>query len=182
MKNIPSTDRSTAAGIPARSASPPTKTYSPAYRRCSSSTDWAVPSASAPEPWSAQRMATGRARKRARRRGMLTRPRVEQARGCRRAPELLEALAEGVEAPVEGCGIVPEHGVSGAREQLDLGVRHRRLVLLDHGGLDHRIPLAVGDQHRLPDLRQEVVVVEDTREQPRTNVGGHGGAVAEHQV
>jgi len=51
-------------------------------------------------------------------------------------------------------------------------MRHRPLVLSDDGGFDDRIRSAMRNQHRLADLRQEVVVIDGAREQTLPDIGG----------
>ena len=51
-------------------------------------------------------------------------------------------------------------------------MRHRPLVLSDDGGFDDRISSAMRNQHRLADLRQEVVVIDGAREQTLPDIGG----------
>ena len=62
-----------------------------------------------------------------------------------------------MQAFIEARRIVPERCVPRLR-QMNLRVRHRRLVLIDGGRFDNRICDAMCNQHRLADLRQEVVV------------------------
>lgn len=55
-------------------------------------------------------------------------------------------------------------------------------VLLDDFLLDDRVLRAVRDQHGLADRRQEVVVVEDAREQRLTDEGRNGHVVTQHRI
>ena len=69
----------------------------------------------------------------------------------------LQTFAKRVQTFIEARRVVPERCVPRLR-QMNLRVRHRRLVLIDGGRFDNRICDAMCNQHRLADLRQEVVV------------------------
>ena len=62
------------------------------------------------------------------------------------------------------------------------GVRDACLVLVDGGRVHDASSGAVRNQHRLADLRQEVVVVECAGEQRLPDVGRDGHVVPQHQV
>src|SRR3954468_1403160 len=59
---------------------------------------------------------------------------------------------------------------------------HRRLVLIDDSGFNNRVQGAMGDQHRLPDLRKKVVVVEGTGKHSLTDIRRNGDVVSQHHV
>ena len=94
---------------------------------------------------------------------------------------LLEAFAKRTQALIEACRVIPERRVSRVH-QVNLRMRHGRLVLIDDSGLDNRISTAVRNQHRLADLGQEVVVVERPREQPLTDMRRDRDVVTQHEI
>src|SRR6185295_19233689 len=59
---------------------------------------------------------------------------------------------------------------------------HCRLVLLDGVGFYNRVSGTVGNQHRLADLRQQVVVIEGSREHPLANIRGDREVVSQHEI
>jgi len=61
--------------------------------------------------------------------------------------------------------------VPGIRHQLDLRMRRRPVVLSDDGGFDDRIRSVMRNQHKVADLRQEVVVIDGAREQTLPDIG-----------
>jgi len=54
-------------------------------------------------------------------------------------------------------------------------------VLIDGSARDNRIRSAMGNQDRRADLRQEIVVMEEPREQSLTDIRRDGDIVAQHQ-
>src|SRR5579872_4289353 len=99
-----------------------------------------------------------------------------------RRPQVLETFAERVQALIEVRRIVPERCVPSIRHQLNLRMRHRRLVLVDRGRFDNRIRGTVRDQHRFANLRKEIVVAERTGEQALTDIGRDRDVVSQHQI
>jgi len=83
---------------------------------------------------------------------------------------------------VERGGIVPERSVPGVRHDVNLRVRQPSTVLRYRLLPDDRIERAVRDQDRLRDRRQQVVVVDDAREQRLTYERRHRHAEAQHRV
>ncbi len=59
----------------------------------------------------------------------------------------------------------PKSRVSHVRHDLNLSVHKARLVLIDNSWPDDRIGSAVGDQHRLANAGQKIIVVEGAREE-----------------
>ena len=46
----------------------------------------------------------------------------------------------------------------------------------------HRVRCTVSNQHWLADLRQQVVVIEGSREHPLANVRGYREVVSQHEI
>src|SRR6185312_7607395 len=84
-------------------------------------------------------------------------------------------------APIEACRIIPERCMS-RLGRVNFCVSDGSFVLIDSRWPDNRIISALGDQHRLADLRQEIVIIQGAREQRLTDIRWNRYAKAQHQV
>ena len=95
---------------------------------------------------------------------------------------VLQTFSKNVQAFIEALRVVPERCVPRIRHQLNLRVRHRRLVLIDGGGFDNRIRDTMLNQHWPADLWQEVVIIEGAREQSLTDIRWDGDVISQHEI
>jgi hypothetical protein len=62
--------------------------------------------------------------------------------------------------------IIPEQRVSDVGHHGHFSVGQTGSVLTDDGWLDNRVPVAMHNQHRLSQLREQIIVVERARALP----------------
>jgi hypothetical protein len=71
-----------------------------------------------------------------------------------------EPFAKPLQTPVERGRVAPERRMRGVGHHRNFSVRQARFVLVDNGGFDYRVAVAMHNQHRLLERRQEIIVVE----------------------